>query len=177
MAFRFRREGDLIKHRMHLERTGMQPWIEDFKWRVVDWHYQFYMGPKARSAILSQHKVAPKLQEVFDKRSHGFVTRMQRNQAEGAKYSHDHTRFFAWTTFTPQITPYRKNSNPFCPVTPNKTGWREYVEISNPRGAVRAKAPNERQHRVKLIPDPRPRGPKTQIAGTDDSVPIFPNFS
>ena len=24
--------------------------LQDFKWRVVDWHYQFYMGPKAGNA-------------------------------------------------------------------------------------------------------------------------------
>ena len=27
-----------------------------------------------------------------------------------------------------QVSPLRKSSNPFCPVTPNKTGWREYIE-------------------------------------------------
>mmetsp|Transcript_36564 Transcript_36564/g.67005 ORF Transcript_36564/g.67005 Transcript_36564/m.67005 type:complete len:178 (-) Transcript_36564:84-617(-) len=177
MAFRFRREGDYIKHRMHLERSGMRPWIEDFKWRAVDWHYQYYMGPKARNAILSQHKLAPKLQDTFEKRSHGFITRVPREQADSVAYRPNSTRYFAWTTCTPQIQPFRKTSNPFCPVTPNKTGWREYVEIENPRGAVRTKAPNERQHRVTKIADPKPRGHKAQIAGTDDTVPIFPKYS
>ena len=27
-----------------------------------------------------------------------------------------------------QVTPLQRTSNPFCPVTPNKTGWREYIE-------------------------------------------------
>lgn len=30
MAFVFRREGDHIKHRIHMERMGIQPWVEDF---------------------------------------------------------------------------------------------------------------------------------------------------
>mmetsp|Transcript_29150 Transcript_29150/g.67092 ORF Transcript_29150/g.67092 Transcript_29150/m.67092 type:complete len:178 (-) Transcript_29150:26-559(-) len=176
MAFRFRREGDRIKHRIHLERSGMQPWIEDFKWRAVDFHYQFYMGPKARNAILSQHKLAPKLQDTFEKRSHGFITRVPKEHADSAAYRPNSTRYFAWTTCTPQITPFRKSSNPFCPVTSNKTGWREYVEQANIKGAHRAKSPYERQHRVNLIPDPKPKGRKHEVAGTDDAVPIFPKF-
>ena len=28
----------------------------------------------------------------------------------------------------PQVTPLQRTSNPFCPITPNKTGWREYIE-------------------------------------------------
>ena len=88
MAFRFRREGDRIKNRVHMERflarckkhrTASKSIgcdfaalpsrygyvsvdrgslvlkfeirsLQDFKWRVVDWHYQFYMGPKAGNA-------------------------------------------------------------------------------------------------------------------------------
>eukprot|EP00971_Amphidinium_carterae_P031070 611450-Amphidinium_carterae.1 len=41
-------------------------------------------------------------------------------------------------------------------------------------GAHRAKSPYERQHRVNLIPDPKPKGRKHEVAGTDDAVPIFP---
>mmetsp|Transcript_39145 Transcript_39145/g.77507 ORF Transcript_39145/g.77507 Transcript_39145/m.77507 type:complete len:178 (-) Transcript_39145:75-608(-) len=174
MAFRFRREGDRIKHKVHHERMGMQPFIEDFKWRVMDWHYNFYMGPKARTAIMSNQKSARRLQDVFDERSHGFVTRLTEPQSSQAPNSHLHTKHFTWTTCTPQVVPLRRNSNPFCKVTPNKTGWREYVEQVNVRGAVRPPSPRARQHRIQHTPDPRPVGTKHVVSGTDDSVPSFP---
>jgi hypothetical protein len=174
MAFRFRREGDRIKHRVHVERMGIQPWIQDFRWRVVDWHYQYYMGPKARTAILSDQRGARQLQDVFDRRSHGFVQRLSEPDASAAKYSQFHTKHFAWTTCTPQAVPYLRNSNPFCPVTPNRTGWREYVEQKEVRGAVRAKSPDARQHRVQYIMDPKPKGGKHVVSGTDDTVPVHP---
>merc|ERR1712167_396147 len=90
MAFRFKREGDYIKRCVHMERMGMQPWIEDFKWRVMDWHYGFYLGPKARNAILSNQKVAASIQDAFEKRSHGFVTRRP-----GAGRTPGRTKYFA----------------------------------------------------------------------------------
>ncbi|CAJ1327232.1 unnamed protein product [Effrenium voratum] len=150
MAFRFRREGDRIKHKVHMERMGMSPWIEDFKWRAIDWHYQFYMGPKARNAVMSNQRHTRSVQDVYDKRSNGFVQRLSRDDAAATPYSHSRTKFFAWTTCLPRVTPLHKTSNPFCPVTPNKTGWREYIEHQNVRGAVRPKSPAARQ------PDPQP---------------------
>eukprot|EP00928_Gymnodinium_smaydae_P048162 TRINITY_DN32193_c0_g1_i1.p2 TRINITY_DN32193_c0_g1~~TRINITY_DN32193_c0_g1_i1.p2 ORF type:complete len:175 (+),score=23.22 TRINITY_DN32193_c0_g1_i1:139-663(+) len=172
MAFRFRREGDHIKHRVHMERMGMQPWIEDFKWRAVSWHYNFYMGPKARNAVLSNQKAAPSLQDVFERRSHGFVRRQP--EAERQPWR---TKHFAHTTCIPAVAPYRKTSNPFCPVTPNRTGWREYIEQRDVRGAVRPDSPmpEHAQHRVQHIMDPKPRGHKNVVSGTDDTVPIMPN--
>eukprot|EP00440_Ansanella_granifera_P008029 gb/GFBE01008690.1/.p1 GENE.gb/GFBE01008690.1/~~gb/GFBE01008690.1/.p1 ORF type:complete len:178 (+),score=31.15 gb/GFBE01008690.1/:1-534(+) len=174
MAFIFRREGDRIKHKIHMERMGMSPWIEDFKWRAVDWHYQYYMGPKARSAIMSNQRNARSIQDVFDRRSHGFVQRLSNEDAKSAGYSHQRTKHFAWTTCIPKTTPQHKSSNPFCPVTPNRTGWREYVEQKDVRGAVRSKAPDAKQHRVQHIMDPKPKGSKHVISGTDDTVPIMP---
>mmetsp|Transcript_28722 Transcript_28722/g.81151 ORF Transcript_28722/g.81151 Transcript_28722/m.81151 type:complete len:178 (-) Transcript_28722:65-598(-) len=174
MAFRFKREGDFIKHRVHMERMGMQPWIDDFKWRATDWHYSFYMGPKARTAIMSNQKSARKVQDMFDKRSHGFVQRLSGPEVDTARYSHQRTKHFTWTTCLPQIAPNRRNSNPFCPVTPNRTGWREYVEHKDLRGAVRQAAPKDRQHRSRHILDPKPKGEKHVVSGTDDTVPIMP---
>mmetsp|Transcript_68754 Transcript_68754/g.182643 ORF Transcript_68754/g.182643 Transcript_68754/m.182643 type:complete len:178 (+) Transcript_68754:143-676(+) len=174
MAFRFKREGDRIKHRVHMERMGMQPWIEDFKWRAVDWHYQFYMGPKARGAIMANQRLVPTLQDTFDKRSHGFVQRVPPAQAAEAEYSPRRTKYFTWTTMTPQAVPYMRTSNPFCPVTPNRTGWREYVEQKNVRGAVRVKSPTAQQHRVRHLQDPKPKREKHVVSGTDHTVPAFP---
>eukprot|EP00927_Polykrikos_kofoidii_P072615 TRINITY_DN68716_c0_g1_i1.p1 TRINITY_DN68716_c0_g1~~TRINITY_DN68716_c0_g1_i1.p1 ORF type:complete len:176 (+),score=19.74 TRINITY_DN68716_c0_g1_i1:70-597(+) len=173
MAFRFRREGDRIKHRMHFERTGIQPWVEDFKWRVVDWHYNYYMGPKARNAILSNQKGANGAREFYEKRSHGFV----RSKSDAPQFQQHRTKYFAHTTFIPQVAPYRQTTNPFCPVTPNKTGWREYVEQKNVRGAVRPASPRseDAQHRCTFLADPKPKGGKHVVSGTDDTVPVMPS--
>ena len=35
---------DACRCRILLMKTALQ----DFKWRVIDWHYQYYMGPKER---------------------------------------------------------------------------------------------------------------------------------
>mmetsp|Transcript_81272 Transcript_81272/g.143352 ORF Transcript_81272/g.143352 Transcript_81272/m.143352 type:complete len:190 (-) Transcript_81272:85-654(-) len=186
MAFRFRREGDRIKHKIHMERMGMSPWIEDFKWRAIDWHYQYYMGPKARSAIMSNQRQTRSIQDVFDRRSHGFTQRLAPEEAKTAAYSSQRTKYFAWTTCLPRVSPLHKSSNPFCPVTPNKTGWREYIEQKDVRGAVRSRSPKmmgaegkpgpwpAQQHRVQHIMDPKPKGSKHVISGTDDTVPIMP---
>ena len=35
---------------------GMQPWVNDFKHRVIGWHYDFYMKDQSRRAIVGdQH--------------------------------------------------------------------------------------------------------------------------
>mmetsp|Transcript_76330 Transcript_76330/g.220565 ORF Transcript_76330/g.220565 Transcript_76330/m.220565 type:complete len:180 (+) Transcript_76330:122-661(+) len=177
MAFIFRREGDHIKHRIHMERMGIQPWIEDFKYRVVGWHYNYYMGPKARSAVMSNQAQARKMEESMRKRS-----MLGTPQAKGDKtahikvpYSHMSTKHFTWTTCIPRIAPQRKSSNPFCPVTPNRTGWQEYVEQLDVRGAVRVQPPKDRQHRYQYTVDPKPKGKKHVVSGTDDTVPVMPN--
>eukprot|EP00930_Biecheleria_cincta_P043647 TRINITY_DN29957_c0_g1_i1.p1 TRINITY_DN29957_c0_g1~~TRINITY_DN29957_c0_g1_i1.p1 ORF type:complete len:178 (+),score=20.11 TRINITY_DN29957_c0_g1_i1:35-568(+) len=174
MAFIFRREGDRIKHKIHMERMGMSPWIEDFKWRAIDWHYQYYMGPKARGAIMSNQRNARSIQDVYDRRSHGFVQRWSKEQAATAPNSHQRTKHFAWTTCLPRVSPLHRTSNPFCPVTPNRTGWREYVEQKDVRGAVRPKSPKAKQHRIQHIMDPKPKAGKHVVSGTDDTVPIMP---
>ena len=51
MAFRFRREGDRIKHRMPQDAMGMQAWIGDFKWRAQDWQYEWQMKEFAKKAM------------------------------------------------------------------------------------------------------------------------------
>mmetsp|Transcript_16520 Transcript_16520/g.25041 ORF Transcript_16520/g.25041 Transcript_16520/m.25041 type:complete len:177 (+) Transcript_16520:136-666(+) len=174
MAFRFRREGDRIKHFAHLERMGMQPFIEDLKYRMVDWHYNYYMGPKARSAIMSNQSAAKEIQDELDRKRQGSIPRMAPDEVSRKGYNPKKTKHFAWTTCVPQIKPQRRSSNPFCPVTPNRTGWREYVEQSNVRGAVRIQPPKDPQHRFTLRPDPKPKDHKHVVSGTDDTVPVFP---
>jgi hypothetical protein len=49
--YRFRREGDFIKHRARAEFMGIQPFMADLKWRAVNWHYSFYMKQKASQAL------------------------------------------------------------------------------------------------------------------------------
>ena len=56
MAFRFKREGQYIKHRVHWERSGMRTWIDEFKWEVMAWHYKFWMGPQAKTSLLQNQE-------------------------------------------------------------------------------------------------------------------------
>ncbi|KAF4725171.1 hypothetical protein FOZ62_002789 [Perkinsus olseni] len=165
MAFRFRREGDRIKHRMHEERMGMRPWIRDFKWRVFGWHYEFYMGNKARQALLKDQKLAPTMQVFCDLKSNGVSTKGL-NATKGADNRPEHgplefnkTKYFTWRPCIPNIVPYRKSTSPFCKVSSNTTGW---TELQNKR-----------------IPDPVPKGwsgHNQGIGGTDESVPIHPQY-
>jgi hypothetical protein len=165
MAFRFRREGDYVKHRVKMSNSGMQPWVNDFKYRVVDWHYQFYMRDQARRAINSNQANAEQTQTYFDSKVGNLQTRKGLSDSDksalksmderGIHFSEEVIRYFNWRPFVPNVVPHRANSNPFCPVTPNKTGWKE--------------APKRR------LTDPQPMSGHP-IAGTDDSVPIFPKF-
>ena len=282
------------EHAVPLRSSAMP---EDFKWRVIDWHYQFYMGPKAtenmamsgqlnttdmspscilgtfredpqypnssrhlsvllalqcfvsctrvpsnswyimvyiiiictsnlqlfklyrlntsqlhkaRNAIMSNQRHCKSIQDALipldillwnfcclakpDRSDHvslekcqdSFVPRgpqdgaydasrpaifwvLQRSRVQIVKLG-ARTKHFAWTTYLPQVSwisfycfwlsviawttltcilsshlndaqgctcsakvsPLRKTSNPFCPVTPNKTGWREYIEHKDP---------------------------------------------
>ena len=165
MAFRFRREGDFVKHRSKLKNSGMQPWVQDFRYRVVDWHYQFYMRDQSRRAVgLDQHN-AERTQQYFDSQVGRLQTRKGISEEDkevvgemdkrGVAFSEEVIRYFNWRPFIPNVVPYKASSNPFCPVTANTTGWKE--------------APKRR------LTDPQPMGGHA-VAGTDDSVPIFPKY-
>jgi hypothetical protein len=150
-----------VKHRTRMTNSGMQPWVNDFKHRVLGWHYDFYMKDQARRAIGHAQNTAESAQKYFDSQAGEMQTRkgltredkIELEKTEG-KFHPKITRHFHWKTFIPNITPYRANSNPFCPVTPNKTGWTELRRSTS---------------------DPQPMQGHA-IAGTDDSVPIFPRF-
>jgi hypothetical protein len=165
MAFRFRREGDFVKHRKRMSNMGMQPWVNDFKYRVIGWHYDFYMKDQSRRAINSNQHGAEEAQLHYDSQINEVQTRkgisehdkdiLSRMDQRGVRFSDQVIRYFNWRPFVPNVIPHRANSNPFCAVTANTTGWRE--------------APSRRNS------DPQPKGGHA-IAGTDDSVPIFPKY-
>jgi hypothetical protein len=165
MAFRFRREGDFVKHRKKMTSSGMAPWVNDFKYRVIQWHSDFYMKDQARRAINTNQSNAEMTQMHFDSRvgehqtgkglSVGDKSVLAEMDRRGIKFSDNVIRYFNWRPFVPNVTPSRANSNPFCPVSANRTGWKE--------------APKRRST------DPQPMMGH-QIAGTEDSVPIFPKF-
>ena len=154
-----------MKHRTKLKNSGIQPWVHDFKFRVVEWHYQFYMRDMARRAIVKDQFNAENSQKYFDSRAGKLQTRkgisdedlsvLSEMDSKGVKFSDEVIRYFNWGFFLPNIVPHKANSNPFCPVSSNSTGWKE--------------APRRR------LTDPQPMAGHA-IAGTDDSVPIFPKY-
>jgi hypothetical protein len=148
-----------------MSNMGMQPWVNDFKYRVIGWHYDFYMKDQSRRAINSNQHGAEEAQVHYDSQipevqtykgiSESDKDLLARMDQRGVRFSDKVIRYFNWRPFVPNVIPYRANSNPFCPITSNTTGWRE--------------APNSRNS------DPQPKGGHA-IAGTDDSVPIFPKY-
>lgn len=150
MAFRFRKEGNWIKRRTHWTQMGMQPWLEDFKYRVTDFHYQFYMGPQARKALLSRQEDCAAMQRRSDLQLNGRSTKSLCGYQEN-------TRKFYFQTFLPNVVPLRRSSNPFCRQSWNTTGWKEVYQSRRP-----------------VL---RPGGEKNQVAGTDDSIPPMPKYT
>eukprot|EP00916_Digyalum_oweni_P022899 GHVL01037960.1.p1 GENE.GHVL01037960.1~~GHVL01037960.1.p1 ORF type:complete len:148 (-),score=25.95 GHVL01037960.1:84-527(-) len=144
MAYRYRREGEYFKHRVTAQKAGYRPWIDDFRWRAVSWHYNFTMGPEAEEVLKSNDIAAEPIQYLYNTISHGESVQ---------KYPY-RTKHFFMRTFIPQIVPNLKTSNPFCTVTPNKTGWKEYT--------------------VRIRKDPVPMGHKHVVAGTDPTPPVMP---
>ncbi|CEM09727.1 unnamed protein product [Vitrella brassicaformis CCMP3155] len=149
MAFRYRREGLYTKSRCHLDQTGMRPYVDEFRWRVTDWHYRFWMGPTAHRALRKYQGGSDQLQYLLDGIAAG---------TKSAKYKYGSpTRRFHFRTAVPQVVPYLKSSNPFCPVTPNKTGWDLWTK-------TRRDEPMIRDHR------------HDAIGGTDPNPPIMPKY-
>eukprot|EP01066_Platyproteum_vivax_P003941 Platyproteum_vivax@DN14950_c0_g1_i1.p1 len=143
MAKMFRREGEYFKHRVLQEKTGMDLWIRDLRWRTVNWHYERYMTEDAAKSLRSNAEGALALLKL-----HTVI-----NQGEESQRYPCRTRNMYLKTFLPQNVPWLRTSNPFCTITPNKTGW---------------KTP-----RHKVIPEPRPRC-KHEIGGTNSKPPIHP---
>lgn len=128
---------------------GMQPFMEDLKWRAMNWHYEFYMKKKADEALRVGQKSAAKLQWVADMKISG----ESRKGLNVDSHKNAPTKSFAFRSFVPNVVPHLASTNPFCPITANQTGWRECI--------------------TRRIPDPLPRG-KHFVSGTDDSVPQMP---
>jgi hypothetical protein len=159
--YRFRREGDAIKHRARMEFNKVTPFMEDFKWRAVNWQYKFYMSKKSEEAILSSQKEIERIQfkkdlEICGDSRKGLNETEIEDKSVNPFFHPNKTRFFTWNTkFVPNMVPNKISTNPFCPQSQNKTGW------------IHAKS--------RKIPDPLPRG-KHFVSGTDDSVPIMPKY-
>lgn len=56
MAFRFRREGQFVKNRLHLDQSGFRPFMDELKWEVLEWHYNFYMAPQILKTLLKHQR-------------------------------------------------------------------------------------------------------------------------
>eukprot|EP01067_Filipodium_phascolosomae_P009361 Filipodium_phascolosomae@DN8340_c0_g1_i1.p1 len=143
MARRFYKEGLTIKNRTPIYNTGWDLWVEDFKWRSFTWHYDYYMGPTAQKVIASNPEGAGVLSSLMLAIKTGDV-----NPQCPVRTHRIYVR-----TCIPQIVPYLRTSNPFCPFTDNRTGWKEYLP------------------KLKLEPQPRI---DHKIAGTTDAAPVHP---
>ena len=51
MAFRYRREGQRMKTRMHLEDSSFKPLMKELKYDIFNFYYNQHMGPLAAKAI------------------------------------------------------------------------------------------------------------------------------
>uniref|UniRef100_A0A0G4FWT5 Uncharacterized protein n=1 Tax=Chromera velia CCMP2878 TaxID=1169474 RepID=A0A0G4FWT5_9ALVE len=144
MAYIFRREGTKSKRGLR-HRCGIEPWIDHFRWRVVEWHYKFSMGPTAQRALRSHQSEAEKLQYIIDHAKTG----------QTKKFLNPSKRFY-FRTALPNVVPYRRSSNPFCPVSSNVSGFSAWI-------------PQKR-------PEPHCKDPKHEIAGTDDARRPMPRY-
>ena len=74
----------------------------------------------------------------------------------------------------PLIKPVRRSSNPFCLLSPNKTGYTYYKPAAtpNPKASPSLVAPGLLL-KPKQIRCPNPWG-KHKIGGTDPTPPVFP---
>ncbi|KAF8820682.1 hypothetical protein IE077_002924 [Cardiosporidium cionae] len=144
MAYRFFREGQFVKCRKHFDRSGMRPWIDEFQWEVTNWHYKYWMGPQIQKILQEKSSEALNLQYHLDVITSG---------GNSSKFS-QRSKFF-FRSALPMAIPYIRSSNPFCPLSANRTGWEECKN--------------------KLIEYPTVKG-SHQIGGTNPLPPTFPNF-
>ena len=43
-----------------------RPYVDEFRWRVTDWHYRFWMGPTAHRALRKYQGGSDQLQYLLD---------------------------------------------------------------------------------------------------------------
>eukprot|EP00920_Eleutheroschizon_duboscqi_P040611 GHVT01097105.1.p2 GENE.GHVT01097105.1~~GHVT01097105.1.p2 ORF type:complete len:169 (+),score=41.43 GHVT01097105.1:1554-2060(+) len=134
MAYRFRREGLRVKVRTHWERSGMRPWVDEFRWEVQAWHYRRFMKPRAekllrtlRSAAHDQDSSALyELYRVLHSGGGGASSPWSSSPASPSTrgVSPGPSGSAPWhPTALPLTVPFLRSSNPFCPVSANRTGW------------------------------------------------------
>lgn len=179
-----------MKHRVHMENMGLQPWLEDFKWRVCDFQYHWYLGPKAHRAIrenasFGASRVEGPVQVAGQgKRQKLEVTRSP-NIAGGAGTSTGGDRGDGLVDVVPggrgaahpqpQLRPeYQGRRIPLRTFIPNIVPQRRQsnpfcLSSSNVTGWVDARGKSN------LLRETKPRT-KHQISGTDDRIPEMPKY-
>ncbi|XP_026194456.1 uncharacterized protein LOC113147590 [Cyclospora cayetanensis] len=163
MAFRFRREGQYVKSRVHLDRSGFKPFMKELKWEIFEWHYKRHMGPLAVRALMQHQQGSEKLQYLQDISLTGGSSKF---------LSPDSSRFF-FATALPIVRPVKRSSNPFCLLSANKTGFVYHNENPNylKKGpSTLVGIPRLTKRRTGY---PNPHG-KRKIGGTDPTPPVFP---
>ncbi|CDR97591.1 hypothetical protein, conserved [Babesia bigemina] len=150
MAYRFLREG-LYTRRKSLRRNGFTPFVEDLMWTATDWHYQHYISRAARASLLT-HQEGNRVFAVNNASTE--VNRVVEHfKASRGGTLAKGTEFPFFRLATPNIVPYRRQSNPFCQRSSNRVGWQ--------------------LHHRQLERTPRPYR-STKLGGTDLSVPVMP---
>ncbi|CDJ44621.1 hypothetical protein, conserved [Eimeria tenella] len=84
---------------------------------------------------------------------------------------------FYLATALPLLRPVQRSSNPFCCLSPNKTGFVYFNKNPNcfkggPQGGPQGLQTLPRLSKTRR-PFPRPHG-RAQIGGTDPTPPVFP---
>lgn len=119
----------------------IEPFVDHLIWRLADWHYTLYMSRSAKDSLLSKQKeCADSLSLMIKKLNASRCTK----STLGNKYLR---------VALPIVSPFHRQSNPFCRISQNRTGWKFL-------------------HRQR-VPEPRPHG-HHKIGGTDPSVPVLP---
>ncbi|KAL8453754.1 hypothetical protein Emed_000695 [Eimeria media] len=166
MAFRFRREGQFVKNRVHLDRSGFKPFMQELKWEVFEWHYQRHMGPLAVKALMAYQQGAEKLLYLSTLKEVGEMV--------NPVLASPRRRYFLATAL-PLVRPLKRSSNPFCPLSANKTGF--VYHNANPvyynKGPLRATGGGFPRLAARKTGSPMPHG-KRKIGGTDATPPVFP---
>ncbi|EKX73006.1 conserved hypothetical protein [Theileria equi strain WA] len=129
MAYRYMRHG-LYTRRKKLTENGFRPFVDDLMWNITDWHYKYYMNKVARASLLTKQREIEEIYQCIKGNDNMFLR-----------------------TATPNIVPYRKQSNPFCSKSQNMSGW-------------------EFEHRT-FLKTPKPYRNR-KIGGTVISVPKMP---
>ncbi|UVC49736.1 hypothetical protein MACK_003847 [Theileria orientalis] len=154
MAYRYLRHG-LYTRRKKLEVNGFKPFIDNLMWTVTNFHYQYYFNNISKHSILSNQAQIDKLVKFTSSFSHA-NTSTPNNPGTSEANLTGRSPIKYMRCAIPQIVPYRRQTNPFCPNSSNKTGFQ--FKYKN------------------LLKYPRPIRNR-KLAITDLEVPQFPKHT